>query len=280
MVLSGSLLVFLRYNIGARLLIRRRFVFAAAALIAFAYYQAPFDTLLAAYAALIVILVFIHRWRHMRRIKRGNPEWHTYSPGHSLIFFFLPLPTRFVHLIIEPLLCGLIGWWLARRGGTTLYLGWWIMIAAAFLYSLELEIGIARRKGLLDLGDAFVESAYFAHMADTFTGQPPPRGRATGRSGRAAFFSAVSRPFRIAAELIRDARRRRRETSLATRGMSVAQALEILELTAGATEQEIRTAYNRLIQRVHPDAGGSTFFAKQLNAARDVLLKSNRGRRS
>ena len=54
--------------------------------------------------------------------------------------------------------------------------------------------------------------------------------------------------------------------------MSAAQALEILGLKAGATEQEIRAAYNRLMKRVHPDVGGSDFFAKQLNDARDVLL--------
>jgi type IV secretion system protein VirD4 len=54
--------------------------------------------------------------------------------------------------------------------------------------------------------------------------------------------------------------------------MSAAQALEILGLELGATEKEIRAAYNRLMQKVHPDVGGSNFFAKQLNAARDVLL--------
>ena len=59
--------------------------------------------------------------------------------------------------------------------------------------------------------------------------------------------------------------------------MSVAQALEILGLNAGATEQEIRSAYNRLMKRVHPDVGGSDFFAKQLNDARDVLI-GQRGR--
>jgi uncharacterized Zn finger protein (UPF0148 family) len=55
--------------------------------------------------------------------------------------------------------------------------------------------------------------------------------------------------------------------------MSAAQALEILGIQAGATEQEIRVAYNRLIKRLHPDVGGTDFFAKQLNAARDVLLR-------
>jgi hypothetical protein len=30
------------------------------------------------------------------------------------------------------------------------------------------------------------------------------------------------------------------------------------------------------MQKVHPDAGGPTHFAKQLNAAREVLLKQAR----
>ena len=54
--------------------------------------------------------------------------------------------------------------------------------------------------------------------------------------------------------------------------MTVTEALEVLGLKIGATEQEIREAYNRLMKRVHPDVGGSEFFSKQLNAARDVLL--------
>jgi len=51
------------------------------------------------------------------------------------------------------------------------------------------------------------------------------------------------------------------------------RALEIMELSDGANEQDIRSAYNRLMQKVHPDLGGSNFFAKQLNAAREVLLE-------
>ena len=47
--------------------------------------------------------------------------------------------------------------------------------------------------------------------------------------------------------------------------ISAAQALEILGLKAGATEQEIRAAYTRLMKRVHPDFGESNFFAAQLN---------------
>jgi DnaJ-domain-containing protein 1 len=42
----------------------------------------------------------------------------------------------------------------------------------------------------------------------------------------------------------------------------VPQALEILGLKAGATDDEIRAAYIRLMQRVHPDKGGTDFFCQ------------------
>jgi DnaJ-class molecular chaperone len=58
--------------------------------------------------------------------------------------------------------------------------------------------------------------------------------------------------------------------------MSAAQALEIFGIKAGATEQDIRAAYNHLMKRVHPDVGGSAYFSKQLNAARDILLRHMR----
>ena len=50
------------------------------------------------------------------------------------------------------------------------------------------------------------------------------------------------------------------------------QALEILGLEAGATSAQIHAAYIRLMQRVHPDRGGTNFLAKQLSDARDALL--------
>jgi hypothetical protein len=58
--------------------------------------------------------------------------------------------------------------------------------------------------------------------------------------------------------------------------MSAAQARSILGLASGASDHEIETAYRRLMLRAHPDQGGSSGLAAQLNAARDRLL----GRRS
>lgn len=52
------------------------------------------------------------------------------------------------------------------------------------------------------------------------------------------------------------------------------EARELLGLPVGADRAAILAAHRRLIARNHPDAGGSAGLAARLNAARDVLLKS------
>ena len=50
------------------------------------------------------------------------------------------------------------------------------------------------------------------------------------------------------------------------------EALAVLGLTEGATVDEIRAAHRRLIQRMHPDVGGTADLAARINRAKDVLL--------
>jgi type IV secretory pathway TraG/TraD family ATPase VirD4 len=65
----------------------------------------------------------------------------------------------------------------------------------------------------------------------------------------------------------------RAEPPLRAKGrMTESEAREILGVTADATADAIRAAYKRLMLKVHPDAGGTTYFARQLNEARAVLL--------
>jgi hypothetical protein len=54
--------------------------------------------------------------------------------------------------------------------------------------------------------------------------------------------------------------------------MSRDEALAVLGLAEGATADEIRAAHRRLIQRMHPDVGGTADLAARINRAKDVLL--------
>jgi hypothetical protein len=54
--------------------------------------------------------------------------------------------------------------------------------------------------------------------------------------------------------------------------MTRQEALSVLGLVEGASADDIRTAHRRLIQRVHPDVGGSADLAARINRAKDVLL--------
>ena len=54
--------------------------------------------------------------------------------------------------------------------------------------------------------------------------------------------------------------------------MSREEALAVLGLAEGASPDEIRAAHRRLIQRMHPDVGGTADLAARINRAKDVLL--------
>ena len=58
----------------------------------------------------------------------------------------------------------------------------------------------------------------------------------------------------------------------ADREMSLQEARSILGVGDDASPKDIKAAYSRLMRMAHPDKGGTTGLAVQLNAARDRLL--------
>ena len=54
--------------------------------------------------------------------------------------------------------------------------------------------------------------------------------------------------------------------------MTTQRAADILGLEPAATRDEIVAAHRRLIQHLHPDQGGSSYLAAEINEARRILL--------
>jgi len=55
--------------------------------------------------------------------------------------------------------------------------------------------------------------------------------------------------------------------------MSVEEAYATLGIKPGATRDDVKQAHHRLMKKLHPDQGGSTYLASKINQAKDVLLR-------
>lgn len=71
-----------------------------------------------------------------------------------------------------------------------------------------------------------------------------------------------------------EARADRRAQVPGSAAMSRDEACRILDVPPDADADTIREAHRRLMMKVHPDVGGSSYLAAKINQAKDVLLGS------
>ena len=69
-----------------------------------------------------------------------------------------------------------------------------------------------------------------------------------------------------------DEQSQQESTSSSFSDLSDEEALKILGLESGAAKEDIGKAHKRLMQRLHPDRGGSDYLAAKINAAKDQLI--------
>lgn len=178
---------------------------------------------------------------------------------------------------------------LIRRAGT---LARWVPWLAALFPRLRPKSSAGAQPRTADAGSTTTESMFFRMTLHHASGHIDGEIKHGSRKGH--FLSELSAP--ELAGLLREIQdydsqrlletyldhhhpewRRESRQSAAAGGQNMTrnEALSTLGLADGASKDEVIAAHRRLIQRLHPDRGGTTYLAALLNRAKDTLTKGH-----
>lgn len=134
-----------------------------------------------------------------------------------------------------------------------------ILIGLYALYRFFLNANITQIKALFLT--AFILTVVVATFLLAMTGRLP---------------AAIALAAALVPTIIGILRAKKPEAPSVSRDQSIqsrTDALKVLNLENDASEADIKAAYKKLMQKVHPDQDGSEWMAAKLNEARDFLLK-------
>lgn len=230
----------------------------------------------------IVVFILWYLWQESKKLKTLSPQqrrakiWQTLFFSLFFITLFLVLTGR-AHWLsaaiagLLPALKSLLG--VALRAAPILKL-WSKIRGPAFssvnigptLRSKYLEIKINLTNGLIEgvVRSGLYASTPLAELNLEQLNELLARYQSEDRESALLLRSYMTRRFNNF----------QNQETPASPTSSSEEAWQILGLKPGSTRDEIVKAHKRLMQKLHPDRGGSDYLAAKINAAKDQLLKN------